>query len=423
MADSKISQLPVSTVLTGTERVPVVQGGANKTATVVQIRAQGGDWGAQSGTSSRVVVGAVGPLGEPGSQWGLSGDFVAYRDLAEQGVSFAQSGTKILTAKAPIATNNFFYGLTNGMFVTTATKSTGVGVLALNAITSGGDSTGVGYRALSSQNTGTRNVAFGTDSGLNGTALTTGGDNTFIGAFAGITGGGSAATTFGLAVGYSAKTGEKATALGANTVASASGSVAIGTDSGAVGTNTSTVDQIKLGTANQTTLVAGRSRVQANTSGAYANVGGQIFNNKTSVASVAPSSNLQVWTIPAGTLRANGQSVLAYFSNVQVDNANTKTYTYFVAGTSVSSFGVTEAGATYTMAYIRVIRESQSVIRVSTRWQGGLSTAPVLTNSYTRITGLNLDTTSFGIVAQLASATNADVSQLQSRVEWIPEGN
>jgi hypothetical protein len=68
MADTKISQLPAVTALTGAELVPVVQGGVNKTATAAALTgADGAD-----GADGRTILSGI---GAPAAGTGEDGDF------------------------------------------------------------------------------------------------------------------------------------------------------------------------------------------------------------------------------------------------------------------------------------------------------------------------------------------------------------
>ncbi len=67
MADTKISQLPAVTELTGTELVPVVQGGANKRTTAAALTGQVGPAGPTGPQGPEGPTGATGPQGPAGA--------------------------------------------------------------------------------------------------------------------------------------------------------------------------------------------------------------------------------------------------------------------------------------------------------------------------------------------------------------------
>ena len=163
-------------------------------------------------------------------------------------------------------------------------QCTAVGYQALKANTLGSYNTAVGYQALTAQagsggaaalntavgrlagnavTTGYQNTLIGANVGSNGTALTTGFDNVLAGYNAGFTGGSQYSATVGIgkgatigasntvAVGTNASaSGSGSVAIGTSASASGSGSVAIGRDSSSTAASTSTANEIALGTAN-----------------------------------------------------------------------------------------------------------------------------------------------------------------------------
>jgi hypothetical protein len=120
MADTKISQLPAATELTGTELVPVVQGGANKRTTAAALtgpqgpagatgatgpqgpKGDTGDTGPQGPAGATGATGATGPAGATGPQGpagptgptGPAGADATYSDATPQALgSTASAGT------------------------------------------------------------------------------------------------------------------------------------------------------------------------------------------------------------------------------------------------------------------------------------------------------------------------------------------
>lgn len=143
---------------------------------------------------------------------------------------------------------------------TNITNSTAIGHQALVAITSGNANVAVGYSAALNMTGGGSNVVIGATAGG---GVTSGSANVIIGQNANTTADGSNMTLVGqaasgggnqnTAVGAGATAaGAAGTALGRNASAAGTGSVAIGCDSSGTGASTSTNNEIKLGTANQT---------------------------------------------------------------------------------------------------------------------------------------------------------------------------
>ena len=148
-------------------------------------------------------------------------------------------------------TNSLLVGHATTGTLDNAQKNTGVGIIALDALTSGDDNTALGYKAGSSMTTGSGSVYIGAEAGRS----TLGGSNTIIGANAfqssnnansyentavgsralGSTGGSVTAlrnTALGRDAGYAITSGDYNTALGydsGDNITTGSGNVTIGT--------------------------------------------------------------------------------------------------------------------------------------------------------------------------------------------------
>ena len=148
-------------------------------------------------------------------------------------------------------TNSLLVGHATTGTLDNAQKNTGVGIIALDALTSGDDNTALGYKAGSSMTTGSASVYIGAEAGRN----TLGGSNTVVGAYAfqssnnansyentavgsralGSTGGSVTAlrnTALGRDAGYAITSGDYNLALGydsGDNITTGSGNVTIGT--------------------------------------------------------------------------------------------------------------------------------------------------------------------------------------------------
>ena len=148
-------------------------------------------------------------------------------------------------------TNSLLVGHATTGTLDNAQKNTGVGIIALDALTSGDDNTALGYKAGSSMTTGSASVYIGAEAGRN----TLGGSNTVVGAYAfqssnnansyentavgsralGSTGGSVTAlrnTALGRDAGYGITSGDYNLALGydsGDNITTGSGNVTIGT--------------------------------------------------------------------------------------------------------------------------------------------------------------------------------------------------
>ena len=176
MADSTVVGLPAATTLAGTEVTPVAQGGTTYKATITQLRTQGGNLIAASGTAGQIEFGAVGPAGEPGTRWGLTGDAVIYLD--GQGVSYNQNGVKRFTMRnVGTPPNNFSFGLNSLLLATSGASNTALGQDALAGLNTGSFNVAIGRSALMALTSGNNNTAAGLQalasnlSGSNNTAV------------------------------------------------------------------------------------------------------------------------------------------------------------------------------------------------------------------------------------------------------------
>ena len=130
----------------------------------------GFDW------SSMFVDASNNPLNNPSTGF-LKGISLPTTSSSTVGV-ILQSGAPIIQT---YGAGDFFAGANAGNFTVTGARNTGVGVLALSAVTSGTDNTAVGYHALQAARSPGGNVAVGSSA----LALTTtGGSDVAVGAFA-----------------------------------------------------------------------------------------------------------------------------------------------------------------------------------------------------------------------------------------------
>jgi len=178
-------------------------------------------------TASNATIGVI--TGNTASFNTLNGTYI-YSDTTQNFIH--NTGYKIAGGRA-----NTLFGNTSGSNITTGIYNSAYGCNSLKSLTTGSNNTAVGYFSLYS-NTGNSNTAIGTNSGKNNS---TGTQNTFIGYNTNITGGFS----------YS-------TAIGYNTTITGN-------------------NQIILGTAGETTYIAGSLNIVGNTTAG--NISGAFYGD------------------------------------------------------------------------------------------------------------------------------------------------
>lgn len=217
----KISELPAGTTPTGSEVMPMVQGGVTKKVTVTQIaNAVGSLVGVTGATGATGAAGATGPTGAAGAT-GSAGATGPTGSAGATGATgpvdttgfwniYGNSGTTPGTNFIGTTDNKDLIFKVAGVFsgqIDTGTGNTSLGMRALYSLTSGSANTAFGASALQNVTSGRENVAFGatalqsitttrrnTAVGLcAGCQLTSGDRNTFLGFNAGqnLTSGGS----------------------------------------------------------------------------------------------------------------------------------------------------------------------------------------------------------------------------------------
>ncbi len=158
-------------------------------------------------------------------------------------------------------------------------------------------------------------------------------------------------------------------------------------------------------------------------SGYIAKVGGVIFDHYADAGNVGTGEDdLYSDTLPADTLSANGQKIVAeYGLTIVASGTATRQVKAYFGGTLVLDSGaLTFASGGTAQIWITIIRETSSVVRVMAEFvPSGITLQPIVT--YTRITGLTLSNTQIlkitGEAAGVGAATNDVVAKL-GVVEW-----
>jgi hypothetical protein len=209
--DKKISELNAATALTGTEVLPIVQGGETKKVTAKAISELGGAvsigqvaFGTAAGViggdaglfwdnvNKRLGVGTTSPTARqhvqaPGA---LSSDiaFLVTNSTGTLGIIRAQGDGSVFiglgAGNVNTGANNSFFGIDAGRNNTTGSDNTANGFFALRSNATGGSNTANGSSALRSNTTGNNNIANGSNAGrliANGSNLTITNNSIFIG--------------------------------------------------------------------------------------------------------------------------------------------------------------------------------------------------------------------------------------------------
>lgn len=210
---------------------------------------------------------------------------VSVKRVTQSSKPAATFGVGAAEVRAPLTTSLGIGASVHRYLLASASSNTGVGMGAQAALTSGSGNTGLGAQAQQALTTGLNNVGLGSNAQ---NALTSGATNVGVGSSAqqGITNGISNtaighqsqyapnnvtgnATTSGIgqtSVGFQSGQGSATQrnyilTLGFKATADGNGAVAIGTDSGGVGAAAVAANEIALGTANHTTRVRGKLRL------------------------------------------------------------------------------------------------------------------------------------------------------------------
>ena len=321
MADTKISQLPVAGSITGTELVPLVQGGATKQTTVASIVASAGGVTSVTGTAPVVSSGGATPaISMAAATTSVSGyltstDWTTFNNKQPAG-SYLTSGGALGTPSSGTATN------LTGLPLTT-------GVTGLLPIANGGTGTA------------TPSLVAGTNVTLSGTwpnqtvNATAGGSGTVtsvaatVPSFLSVTG--SPITTSGtLALSYSGTalpvlnggTGVTTSTGTGSTVLSTSPTLvtpALGTPSALVGTNIT-------GTASG--LTAGTVTTNANLTGGVTSVG--------NAATVVTNANLTGAVTSVGNATSLGSFTSAQLATALTDETGSGANVFATSPTLVT---------------------------------------------------------------------------------------
>lgn len=320
---------------------------------------------------------------------------------------------------------NELFGSGAGVSQTTANDNTAMGYHALNATTSGGSNSAFGWQSLLACTTGANNGAFG-QTALR--SLTTGTNNyAFGGSLSNVTTG-IGNTAVGDTAGSAAVATSYCTFLGNNTDISSDSvtkSTAIGYGARALASNT-----CKIGgqTANNEVLqVTTGTGTPALANGTLASIGGCIFDHVADAASSSTNGtedDLYSDVIPINALGSNGDKIEADYCTILVSSATaTRRVQAYFGGTKILDSGtLTFAAAGTADIWIRIIRESSTVVRVRAEFvPSGITLQPVVT--YTRITGLTLSGINVlkitGIAAGAGAAASDIVAKLGS-ISWFP---
>ena len=183
----------------------------------------------------------------------------------------------------------------------------------------------------------------------------------------------------------------------------------------------STLDRFRIdsSTTNLVSIVAS----QATTT--FAGLGGILTQNYADVGNVGTGEDdLHTYTVPASVLGTNGDKIEAEYMVVLAAHATAtrQVRAYFAGTATVDSTALTLASGGTATVKTSIIRESSTVVRVSTTFTvNGITSQPVVT--YTRITGLTLSSTNVlkitGEAAGVGAATD-DLICKMSVVKFFP---
>lgn len=146
--------------------------------------------------------------------------------------------------------------------------------------------------------------------------------------------------------------------------------------------------------------------------GEFAYIGGKLFQHFTdATTSGTTQQNLYTFTLPAGSLTQNGDTIKCEYGGIFTANTNTKRIFPKFAGVVLATGQVAAAGATDWTVDFYLIRVSNTVVRYVVEFT---STGETPTIESGELTGLNLTTTAYNIDLDGRTVTSAGELTAQS---------
>lgn len=183
-------------------------------------------------------------------------------------------------------------------------------------------------------------------------------------------------------------------------------------------TSTAQANALAMGANKITGLATGTVATDAATTG---QAGFTIANHFTNAALASNTADQDIWSdsIAAATLTTNGDKVTGWYSIDLANNTHTKQVGVDVAGTRIGNYATGTAQATALRIDVKIIRVSNTVIRVIATWMALNNVAPPVQTAYAEITGLNLTTTAYNVKITGQNVTNASTTDIIGRMGHV----